>query len=113
MQKLNKLSPIILILLGIYIRLNHLASIPADEPFRLGGLFLEFSQQIIANGYALPKTIPFYSAGGIPFAYPPLGFYIQALIIDFFSPPRFWTVNWLPPLIAALTVPSFFFGRTA
>ena len=109
MSKFSKYVPVIPIILGIYTRLNHLARIPADAPFRLGGLFLEFSQQIIAHGYALPKIIPFYSAGGIPFAYPPLGFYIQAIIIDIFSPPRFWTVNWLPPLVAALTVPSFYF----
>ena len=109
MPKLSKPLPIILIFLGIYIRLSHLARIASDAPFRLGGLFYEFSQQIIESGYALPKTIPFYSAGGIPFAYPPLGFYVQALIIDIFSPPRFWTVNWVPPLVAALTVPSFYF----
>ena len=108
-NQIKKHLPIIPILLGIYLRLNHLASVPADAPFRLGGLFYEFSQQIITNGYVLPKTIPYYSAGGIPFAYPPLGFYVQAFIIDLFSPPRFWTVNWIPPLIAALTVPSFYF----
>ena len=105
----KKISPIALILLGIYLRLSHLFRIPVDAPFRLGGLFYEFSQQIIAHGYALPKTIPFYSTGGIPFAYPPLGFYVQALIVDIFSPARFWTVNWLPPLVAAMTVPSFYF----
>ncbi len=99
----------LIILLATYLRLAHLFRIPSDTPFRLGGLFYEFSQQIIANNYALPKTIPFYSVGGIPFAYPPLGFYIQALIVDLFSPPRFWTVNWLPPLVAALCVPSFYF----
>ncbi len=109
MKKLKKSLPLIPILLGIYFRLQHLARIPADAPFRLGGLFYEFSLQIIKNGYALPKNIPFYTANGIPFAYPPLGFYVQALIIDLFSPPHFWTVNWLPPLVAALTVPSFYF----
>lgn len=109
MQKKTNLLASLIALLGIYLRLSHLSRIPADAPFRLGGLFYEFSRQIMANGYALPKTIPFYSAGGIPFAYPPLGFYVQAIIIEAFSPPRFWTVNWLPPLIAALTVPSFYF----
>lgn len=109
MQKFQKHAPLIPILLGIYFRLQHIPRIPVGTPFRLGGLFYEFSRQIIENNYALPKNIPFYSAGGIPFAYPPLGFYVQAFIIDIFSPPRFWTVNWLPPLVAALTVPSFYF----
>ncbi len=107
--KSKKLIALSVTLLAIYIRIAHLFRVPSNAPFRLGGLFYEFSQQIIANGYALPKTIPFYSAGGIPFVYPPLGFYVQALIVDLFSPPRFWTVNWLPPLVAALAVPSFYF----
>ncbi len=107
--KSKKLIALSITLLAIYLRLAHLFRVPSNAPFRLGGLFYEFSQQIIANGYALPNTIPFYSTGGIPFAYPPLGFYVQALIVDLFSPPRFWTVNWLPPLVAALAVPSFYF----
>jgi len=105
----NKLPVTVLAFLAAYLRLAHLFRVPSGAPFRLGGLFYEFSLQIIANGYALPKVIPFYSAGGIPFAYPPLGFYIQAFIIDIFSPPRFWIVNWLPPLVAVLAVPSFYF----
>ena len=95
--------------LGIAVRSLHLFRVPLEAPFRLGGLFYEFSQQILANNYALPQNIPFYSQSGIPFAYPPLGFYVQALIIDVFSPPPFWTVNFLPPLVAMLCVPSFYF----
>ncbi len=90
------------------LRLRHLFLVPPDAPFRLGGLFYEFSQQIIANGYALPKHIPYYSLDGLPFAYPPLGFYLQALMIDLFSPPLFWTVNWLPPLLATLALPAYY-----
>jgi len=85
-SKLSALLATAFIALGILIRLSHLAQVPAGAPFRLGGLFYEFSRQIIASGYALPKTIPFYSLNGIPFAYPPLGFYVQALIVDLFSP---------------------------
>ncbi len=95
--------------LGVGVRLLHLFRIPPGVPFRLGGLFYEFSQQILANGYRLPKNIPFYSQGGIPFAYPPLGFYVQAFIIDVFAPDRFWTVNVLPPLVASLGVLSYYF----
>ncbi|NOY99475.1 MAG: hypothetical protein GXP40_09815 [Chloroflexi bacterium] len=97
-----------LIFIGILFRVRHLMRIDLNEPFRLGGLFHEFSQQIILNHYALPATIPYYSTGGIPFAYPPLGFYVQAAILSLFSPSQFLTVNLLPPLVAALCVPSFY-----
>ncbi len=93
---------------GAILRIAHLFYIPFDAPFHLGGLFYEFSRQIIQNHFALPETIPYYSLGGIPFAYPPLGFYLQAIVMKLFTPPPFVTVNLLPPLIAAFTLPVFY-----
>jgi 4-amino-4-deoxy-L-arabinose transferase-like glycosyltransferase len=93
---------------GAILRIAHLFSIPFDAPFHLGGLFYEFSRQIIQNHFAMPETIPYYSLGGIPFAYPPLGFYLQAIVMKLFAPPIFVTVNLLPPLIAAFTLPAFY-----
>ena len=95
------------ILLGLVLRLVHLAFIDLSVPFRLGGLYLEFAEQILAHRYALPQTIPFYTDGGIPFAYPPLPFYVMAVLLDL-GLPKFLVVNLLPPLVAALAVPSFY-----
>jgi len=97
------------VLAGIALRLGHLFFIDHSLPFRLGGLFLEFSNQIIASGFRLPVTIPYYSAGGLPFAYPPLAFYVQAALITLFHPDKYSTVNFLPPVVAALSVPSFYY----
>lgn len=104
-----RLAVLIILALGIGLRTGHLFLINLNQPFRLGGLFLEFSEQIIQNHFLLPATIPFYSANGIPFAYSPIGFYIQAFFIYFFNPPRFYTVNLIPPILAALSVPAFYF----
>jgi len=106
----NKVSRYILALMagGAILRLAHLFSIRFDAPFHLGGLFYEFSRQIIQNHFAMPETIPYYSLGGIPFAYPPLSFYLQAIVMKLFSPPPFVTVNLLPPLIAVCTLPAFY-----
>ncbi len=106
---LYRLAVVLTILAGLALRLGHLFFIDLNVPFRLGGLFLEFSDQIIKNGFALPVTIPYYSQNGLPFAYPPLSFYVQALLINLFHPPAFLTVNLLPPLVAALSVPSFYY----
>jgi hypothetical protein len=97
------------ILLGTVIRLVHLAFIDVTLPFRLGGLFLEFAEQIAASGYSLPHRIPFYTDGGLPFAYPPLPFYVEAVLLDLLSLPKFLVVNLLPPAIAVLCLPSFAF----
>lgn len=96
-----------IILLGAFIRVVHLVFVGFDLPFRYGGLFLEFAEQIVGNGYRMPVRIPFYTDGGIPFAYPPLPFYLEAILLDVFSLPKFLVVNLLPPLVAVLTLPLF------
>ncbi|CQR53011.1 MULTISPECIES: ArnT family glycosyltransferase [Haloferax] len=52
-----------------------------DYPAYGSGLYLEIAAQIRAGGYALPTSIPYYD-GGIPFAYPPLQFYVVAFLTD-------------------------------
>jgi len=47
-----------------------------------GGLFLAMAEAVAENGYALPARVPGYTPGGIPFAYPPLGFYLLAPLLD-------------------------------
>jgi hypothetical protein len=98
-----------IILVGTIIRLAHLAFIDLTLPFRYGGLFAEFAQQIVACDYLLPRHIPFYTDGGIPFAYPPLPFYVEAALLDVLSLPKFLVATLLPSSIAILTVPSFYF----
>ena len=101
-------TAIAIMLVGAGFRLYPLIIFPFDEPFRLGGLFYEFSRQILLNNFAFPETIPYYSAEGIPFAYPPLSFYVQAILIYLFNPTLFFTVNLLPPLITTLSLPAFY-----
>lgn len=105
--KLRWIVPIV-IAGGIALRVAHLFSIPYDTPFHLGGLFYEFSRQIILNHFTLPEIIPYYSLGGIPFDYPPLAFYLQAIVMRLFSPAPFITVNLLPPLITIFSLPAFY-----
>lgn len=95
-------------LLGGALRLIHLLFVGVDTPFRAGALFLEFSRQIAANRFLLPANIPFFTDGGIPFAYPPLPFYVEAVLLSVFSLPDYSVVNLLPPFIAVLTLPSFY-----
>lgn len=52
------------------------------HPAYEGGLYLQFVEEILQNGYALPDRIPYYLEGGIPFAYPPLVFYLIAVTTD-------------------------------
>jgi len=96
------------ILLGAAIRIQPVLSTNPHLPFRTGGLFLEFAHQISANSYRIPTWIPHYSDGGIPFAYPPLPFYVEAILIDTLPISKFIIANLLPPIIAILSLPLFF-----
>ncbi len=51
-------------------------------PIAAGGLFLDAAQRISANDYRLPATLPHYTEGGVPFAYPPLMLYVLAMLHD-------------------------------
>jgi len=107
----EKWTAALLLAAGFYLRLQHLFHIhPAAEPFRLGGLFVAFSRQILQAGFALPHTIPFYSAGGLPFAYPPLAFYLEASLLALWPRGDFLLANLLPPLLACLTLAVFAWG---
>jgi len=76
-------------------------------PFRPGGLFLEFARQILDNGFRMPLRIPFYSEGGIPFAYPPLPFYVLAGLLHIFPSSEIVIANLLPPLTSLVSLPLF------
>ena len=83
---ISKVIAVLTLLVGSFLRVYHLFKVDfVHEPFRLGGLFVEFSEQIAQNGFRFPVTIPYYSEGGIPFAYPPLGFYLAGLLASTFG----------------------------
>ncbi|MFC7202429.1 glycosyltransferase family 39 protein [Haloferax namakaokahaiae] len=46
------------------------------------GLYAKIALELQANGYLLPARIPGYTVDGVPFAYPPLQFYILAVLFD-------------------------------
>ena len=106
----------LIIVLGVAIRCTHLFLIDlTHEPFRLGGLFVAFADEIAAHNFQLPVNIPYYSLGGIPYAYPPLGFYVEAILLKLFPAQIFAIANLLPPLVSilALGLAARFFYRWA
>ena len=97
-------------LLGALIRLIPVLQFPGAtrRPFGMGGLYLLFAREILHHGLALPTYIPYYTLGGLPYAYPPLAFYIEALALRWLPVPTFVLVNGLPGLFSCLTVGVFF-----
>ena len=105
----EKFLVVITFIVGSVIRFFHLFIVGLDSPYKYGGLFLEFANQIADNGFILPKNIPFYTNGGIPFAYPPLSFYFEAIAVHLLGISPYAVVNILPPFITILTLPTFYY----
>ena len=107
-SRILKIAPFLIIGIGACLRLYHLVIVGFSGPWVLGGLYLEFSRQIALNHFALPAMIPYYSLGGLPFAYPPLPFYIEAFLVFTLGLPKFLVANALPPLINVLSLVAFY-----
>ena len=87
--------------LGAVVRLIPVLS--ADFPLNDGGLFAEMILAIRANGFALPAAAH-YNAMDLPFAYPPLGLYVAALLSE--SPSSaLTTLRFLPAAVSIAAIP--------
>lgn len=75
----------------------------ADFPLRDGGLFVTMAHDIRHASFGLPLFSTF-NTGEVPFAYPPLGIYILALVPG----DPIVTERWLPLLWSMLAIPAFY-----
>jgi hypothetical protein len=90
---------------GAFVRAFHVLSF--DFPLNDGGLFFSMTRDLQEAGYRLP-AVTSYNGGDIPFAYPPLGFYVAGLV-DHLTPLGLLDVfRFLPWLVTSLTVPAFY-----
>jgi hypothetical protein len=95
----------IAILFGVFVRV--LPAFRSDFPINDGGMFLVMVRDLQANGFTLPLYTT-YNFMNIPYAYPPLGFYLAAFLA-WLGVPTLQVLIWLPALLTALTIPLFYF----
>ncbi|MEO6579442.1 MAG: glycosyltransferase family 39 protein [Candidatus Limnocylindria bacterium] len=82
----------------------------ADVPVNDGGLFLTMARDIRADGFALPLTTT-YNDMAIPFAYPPGGLYLTALLLSV-GIGADDALRWLPFVASVATIPVvYLIGR--
>lgn len=75
-------------------------SFPAYE----GGLFLQIVEELRMEGYTSPRRVPYYTRGGVPFAYPPLGFYALAVVIEVTGVAPLTVAMYLPALVTMVSL---------
>jgi hypothetical protein len=93
------------VLLGGALRLA--PALAADFPLNDGGLFYLMTVELRDAGYSLPAFTS-YNSAGIPYAYPPLGFYLAGLAAELTGSSLLDVVRVLPAIVSTLTIPVFF-----
>ncbi|MCC6416690.1 MAG: hypothetical protein IT429_00405, partial [Gemmataceae bacterium] len=78
-------------------------------PLGYAGLFALMAELVAANGFRLPEWVPWYGPGGMPFAYPPLGFYVMAGATAGLGVPTLAYLAWAPALFCVAFLVPFYF----
>jgi hypothetical protein len=76
-------------------------------PLNDGGMFFTMIRDLKASHYILPQFTT-YNFADIPFAYPPLGFYIAASLSDLLHISVLQILLWLPALVNTLSILVFY-----
>lgn len=104
-ERLNILILTFALLLGTYARF--LPTLTIGFPVSDGGLFYVMVKALQANHYILPSFVN-YNGIEIPFAYPPLGFYVSGLISDVFRVELIQVFRWMPAIGSVIFTVAFF-----
>src|SRR5512147_1085954 len=89
---------ILAVILGTFMRFN--PTLLAGFPVNDGGMFAVMVDDLKASHYVLPAYTT-YNHLDIPFAYPPLGFYLGRLTSDIFGISAIETLRWVPAFFAS------------
>lgn len=104
-EQAGVLIAMVAVLFGGWVRLfiPWIAGFPVND----GGLFYVMLRAVHANGLRIPLHIS-YNGLSIPFAYPPLGFYVGAIVADLFRVDAIKVLQWLPATVLVGTLPAFY-----
>jgi len=80
----------------------------AGFPVNDGGMFYTMMKDLQANHY-IPPLYTSYNQSNIPFAYPPLAFYIGAGLSDLLGVSLITILRWLPAIIHTACIPALYF----
>ena len=93
------------LVLGAFLRFN--PTMLAGFPINDGGMFTVMVDNLKDSHYLLPAFTT-YNHIKIPFAYPPLGFYLGRLASDIFGISAVQTLRWVPSFFASLSIIAFY-----
>ena len=91
---------------GLYVRLFPLFK--TNFPLVDGGMFYTMIKDLQSAHFVLP-IFTTYNQAEIPFAYPPLAFYIAGFLNTFTDISLIDIIKWQPVFISILTIPIFYY----
>jgi uncharacterized membrane protein len=91
-------------LAGLAVRLSYVLA--WDFPLNDGGMFVVMTRDLIGAGGMIPWTTT-YNDLAIPYAYPPLGFYLAAAVTLATGIDLVELFRWLPLVLSVACVPAF------
>lgn len=104
-RALTFLLLLLALLFGTFVRV--MPVLQAGFPLNDGGLFYTMTSNLQKANYALP-AVTTYNRLDIPYAYPPLPFYLTAFIRNITGADLLDIIRWLPVVFSLLTIPAFF-----
>src|SRR5215208_1226216 len=96
---------VLAVFLGTFMRFN--PTLLAGFPINDGGMFAVMMDDLKASHYLLPAFTT-YNHLDIPYAYPPLGFYLGRITADLLGLSAVQVLRWLPAFFASLSIPAFY-----
>lgn len=110
MPQIRHTTRFTLLCIGVAVTAGLLARLPyflmTDFPLNDGGLFHEMIVAVMGDGLRFPEFV-YYNGHEIPFAYPPLSFYIGGLAQVVTGASALGVVRWMPLFFNMLTVIFF------
>jgi len=79
----------------------------SNFPLNDGGLFYSMARDVLEHNFSLPAFTS-YNGNVIPFGYPPLVFYVMAIIQRFLHIGFTDQIRFLPALISTLSIPTLY-----
>lgn len=104
---IEKKNIIIWLTILIPVPLLFASAFKVEYPLGFAGLYTLMAEKIAEVNFHLPMSVPYYGPGGIPFAYPPLGFYLMAGFLKIGI--SAWDyLRWAPPILSWLAMAPLF-----
>ena len=101
----NKAMLWLVILTGAFLRF--LPGIQAGFPLNDGGMFHTMIRDLLASQFVLPRFTT-YNLSDIPYAYPPLGMYVAAILSSLLKVSEIDLLRWIPALASSIILPAFY-----